>query len=123
MRKNLTGTEPYSRLPTHPALDLFLGRQIESLQTQVLTDPALMLVLSPFAAGRLHSQNGRQIELAAEKVDDASRHAGIVIEKSPVAPHHAQLDCEPQPAGLAPTTPRLLAVLVREPNPAPALPQ
>jgi len=68
---------------------LFLGREVESLETQVLTDPALMLVLNPLAAGGFHSQNGRQIELAAEKVDDASRHAGIVIDKSPVAPHHA----------------------------------
>ena len=52
------------------------------METQVLTDPALMLVLNPLAAGGFHSQNGRQIELAAEKVEDASRHVGIVIEKS-----------------------------------------
>src|ERR1700730_7210986 len=106
MRKNLSGTEPYGRLSTHPALDLFLGRQIESLQTQVLTDPALMLVLSPLAAGGFHSQNGRQIELAAGKVQDGSGHAGIFIENSPGAPHHTELDSEPQPAGLAPSTPR-----------------
>ncbi len=58
-------------------LDLFLGREVESLETQVLTDPALMLVLNPLAAGGFHSQNGRQIELAAEKVvADGVRMAG-----------------------------------------------
>src|ERR1700726_5125254 len=39
------------------------------------------------------------------------RHAGMVIEKSPVAPHRAELNSEPQPARLAPATPRLLSVL------------
>jgi hypothetical protein len=47
------------------------------LETQVLTDPALMLVLNPLAAGGFHSQNGKQIELAAEKVvADGVRMAG-----------------------------------------------
>jgi len=52
--------------------------------------------------------------LAAEKVEDASRHADIVIEKSPVAPHRAELNSEPQPARLAPATPLLLSVLGQE---------
>jgi hypothetical protein len=111
MRKNLTGTEPFGRLPTHPALDLFLGREVKTFETEVLTDPALMLLMSPFTAGRFHSQNGREIELTAQKVKDAGRHAGIVIEKPPVVSYDAELKSEPQPAGLAPAPQRLLSVL------------
>jgi hypothetical protein len=36
-----------------------------------------MLLMSPLTAGRFHSQNGREIELTAEEVNDAGGHAGI----------------------------------------------
>jgi hypothetical protein len=114
MRENLTGTEPFGSLPRNPALDLFLGREVESLETQVLSDPAFMLLLSRLAPGKFHSQDGREIELAAEKVEDAGRHAGIVIDKPPVASHHTELDGEPQATVVASTTPNLFPVRCRE---------
>src|SRR6516225_6900137 len=111
MRKNFSGTEPFGRLPTDPALDSFLSREIKSLQTQVLTDSALMLLMSSLAAGRFYSQNGRQLKLTAEEVEDAGRHAGVVIEKPPIVSDDAELKCEAQPVGLAPAPQRLLPVL------------
>ncbi len=58
MRQNLSGTEPFGSLPTNAGLDLFLGREVKSLETEVLSDPAFMLLLSRFAAGRFHSRKG-----------------------------------------------------------------
>src|SRR5215468_5991594 len=97
MRKNLSGTEPFSRLPTNPALNLFLDREVKSFETQVLTDPALMLLMSSLAAGRFYSQNGGQIKLTAEKVEDAGRHGVVVIQKPPIVSYDAELKCEAQP--------------------------
>jgi hypothetical protein len=111
MRKNLSGTKPFGRLPTNPALDLSLSREIKSLETQILTDSALMLLMSSLAAGRFYSQNGREIKLTAEEVEDAGRHAGVVIEKPPIVSYDAELKREAEPVGLASAPQRLLPVL------------
>ena len=93
---------------------MFLGREVKSFETQVFTNPALMFLMSPLAAGSFYRQNGRKIELTAEEVKDAGGHAGIVVEKPPIVSYDAELKSEPQPADLAPAPQRLLPVLGRE---------
>jgi hypothetical protein len=70
-----------------------------------------MLLMSTLTAGRFHSQNGRKIELTAQKVKDAGRHAGVVIEKPPVVSYDTELKSEPEPTGHAPAPQRLFPVL------------
>ena len=83
MRKNLTGTEPYGRLPT-PSARFVPGSADESLQTQVLTDPALMLVLSPFAAGGSTVKTGGKSSWRLRKLrcEQTRRHSHREIARS-----------------------------------------
>lgn len=45
MRQNLGGTEAFGTCP-QTQRSIFLGGQVESLDTEVLSDPAFMLLLS-----------------------------------------------------------------------------
>jgi len=59
---------------------------------QHLSDPALMLLMSPLTAGRFHTQNGREIEFTAEEVKDAGRHAVAPPRNDPESGHRPVSD-------------------------------
>jgi hypothetical protein len=47
---------------------LFLGREVKSLETEVLSDPAFVLLLSRLAAGSFLNANRKEIESALRKL-------------------------------------------------------
>src|SRR5262245_52147281 len=67
-----------------------------------------------FAPWRLHKQDGRKVQLAAEMVRDADRDRGEIGDKPPVVPQDTQLEREAESVAGPTAAANLVQIPVRE---------